>query len=113
MITLKQTASYMLKVKKLFLFCAAVSLSCALWAQNSGTTGNLKWNLATDGTLTVSGTGAMPDYGYNYYYARIKTPWNRKKVTKVIINMGVTSIGNNAFIDCINLTSITIPNSRI
>lgn len=55
-------------------------------------------------TLTVSGTGAMPS---NFKL----TKKQKKKIKKIIIKKGVTSISNNAFEDCKKVTSITIPNS--
>ena len=58
-----------------------------------------------EGTLTITGTGAMADYeGDN-------KPWNsfKSQITNVIINNGVTTIGNYAFGGCSNLKSITIP----
>ena len=68
----------------------------------------IDWNLSKDGTLTISGTGKMPDY----YYPNL-APWynDREKIKKVVIEKGVTSIGTAAFLDCTGLTSITIPNS--
>ena len=77
---------------------------------SSGTCGkNVNWTLTGDGTLTISGTGAMADYGYSDNRA----PWYgaRSQVKTVIIKNGVTSIGNDAFYDCKALTSATIPNS--
>ena len=64
------------------------------------------WDLS-DGVLTFSGTGAMPDY-----YSG-DAPWynSRSSITTVIIKEGVISIGDAAFYDCTALTSVTIPNS--
>ncbi len=66
-----------------------------------------------DGTLTVSGTGAMDDYDYNEYGEVVPSPWYNysDKITSVEIQNGITSIGNYAFYRCEELTSITIPNS--
>ena len=66
----------------------------------------ITWNLSDDGTLTISGTD-MP------LYASGRAPWyyQRDKIKKVIIENGVTSIGDNAFYACSYITSITIPNS--
>lgn len=81
---------------------------------DSGTCGdNLTWMLDSNGTLTISGTGNMWDFhefGYAYGDSR---PWysNVEDITKVIIEYGVTGIGDWAFYDCTNLTSVTIPNS--
>ncbi|MDR1563032.1 MAG: leucine-rich repeat domain-containing protein [Dysgonamonadaceae bacterium] len=71
----------------------------------SGTTGPLTWNLS-NGTLTISGEGEMPDYDDS-------VPWSSYKssITTVVIGDGVTSIGRDAFYDCIGLTSVTISES--
>ena len=68
---------------------------------------NLTFTLSEDGCLTISGTGEM------FNYKKKKTPWDEHKyrVTKVVIEKGVTSIGNLAFMDCINLNSVEISNS--
>ena len=72
----------------------------------SGTCGiNVTWKLDKDGTLTISGTGNMvPDYPAPWYdhYENIKA---------VVIEKGVTSIGNHAFSGCSNLATITIAES--
>ena len=65
---------------------------------------NLSWTLDSEGILTISGTGIMRDYNYNFW-------WTDSKVKKVIIESGVTSIGARAFSYCSNLSSITIPAS--
>ena len=69
---------------------------------------NLTWTLDADGTLNISGTGAMKDYDY---YDNPSPVYNNSNVKKVVIEDGVTSIGNAAFRNCSSLTSITIPNS--
>ena len=69
---------------------------------------NLTWKLYEDGTLTISGTGAMKDYNAD---DNLSPAYNNSKVKKVVIEDGVTSIGAYAFYECSSLTSITIPNS--
>jgi len=78
------------------------------YISQSGTCGdNLTWVLDYNGTLTISGMGAMTNWDDYTSYA----PWKsyRDNIKKVIINNGVTSIGNYAFSSCSSLTSITIP----
>ncbi len=60
-------------------------------------------------TLTISGTGAMYDYDLEMH----RTPWNSyaEQIYEVVIENGVTSIGEYAFDGCTGLTSITIPAS--
>jgi len=55
---------------------------------------NLTWNLDSDGTLTISGSGEMWDYSY---YSDV--PWynNRKSITQLVIGDSVSSIGYYAF----------------
>lgn len=71
-----------------------------------GTCGtNLTWYLDCDGVLTISGTGAMTSSANMPWYAL------RNDIKSVVINPGVTSIGNYAFYNCINLTSVSIPST--
>ncbi|MCM1531621.1 MAG: leucine-rich repeat protein [Bacteroides sp.] len=85
---------------------ALLLTSCFTYAfsQQSGTCGeNLTWTLDADGTLTISGTGAMEDYGKG------EAPWGLE-ITSLIIEKGVTNIGNYAFAECSYLTgSVTFP----
>ena len=76
-------------------------------APTSGTCGeNLTWELNLEtGTLTISGTGKMADYSNN-------NPWySNDNIKSVIIEDGITSIGNDAFYKCENLTFVSIPGS--
>ena len=60
----------------------------------SGTFDNLTWTLYDNGTLEISGEGAMTNLAnYNLY------PWHAVsyKVNKIVIGKGVTYIGNYAF----------------
>ena len=75
----------------------------------SGTCGsNLTWTLDADGTLTISGTGAMKNWTITTYGT---SDWKQSDVTSVIIEEGVTSIGNYAFNRCGNLKSVKIANT--
>ena len=80
---------------------------------SSGSCGsNLTWELDSDGTLTISGTGEMWDY-YIKPWGYRDTPWsdNCSDVKRIIIEKGVTGIGSVVFYRCNNLCSVTIPNS--
>ena len=78
------------------------------WDISQNGDGSVMATLSDDGTLTISGNGKMKDWRNSSDEA-----WdsNRKNIKNVIINNGVTSIGNFAFSDCTSLTNITIPNS--
>jgi hypothetical protein len=74
----------------------------------SGTCGEgVSWALVGH-TLTISGTGNMANYTYS-----TKAPWNAyiSSITSVVIESGVTGIGDYAFEGCSNLTSVSIPGS--
>ena len=66
---------------------------------------NATWSLV-DGVLTISGTGAMYDYTTDS-----PAPWDSQKseITSVVIEDGITSLGNYAFRGCSNLASASIP----
>ena len=68
---------------------------------------DLTWTLDDDGTLTISGTGAMD------VWEHFKTPWNlyRNNIKKVVLNGAVTNIAAYAFSNCSQLVSIEIPAS--
>lgn len=69
---------------------------------------NLTWTLDDNGTLTISGTGAMTNYIASFY-----GPWysSRNIIKEVRLGNNVTTIGNYAFYGCTSLVDITIPDS--
>ena len=92
-------------------FCALLCVTVS--AAYSGTCGdNLTWTLNDgNGTLIISGTGAMDNCANNL--GNSTAPWSglRSKIKTVVIKDGVTTIGDMAFYDCTSLTSVTIGNS--
>ena len=95
--------------KKLLLLLVCITTTVCSFAQ-SGTYGeNIKWILENDGTLTISGTGEMQGDFW------IDAPWLEYnfKITNVVIEEGVTTIGERAFTLCSNLITIIIPASVI
>lgn len=96
------------------LFAAVVMLSAMIFAVPAANAegeiaipdSDLTYTLV-DGTLTISGTGDMPDWSF------AGAPWydSRDSITAVVIEEGVTSIGGRAFYSCDGLESITIPTS--
>ena len=93
-------------------------------AAESGTCGdNLTWTHSNDGVLTISGTGPMRNYSHDDYedpeyvdilHACSTAPWSGlfgRPVKSVVIEDGVTSIGDYAFAYCKDVTSLTIPDS--
>jgi len=85
-------------MKRIILFslmlCLIVPLSIEAKKKPFGN--GLYWELKEDGTLAISGNGRMPNF------KPCKTPWYNKryKVKSIVIEEGVTSIGENAFNLC-------------
>ncbi len=75
----------------------------------SGTCGNdITWTFDdSTGELLITGTGTMKDYQSK------NSPWEAYEgdIKSVVIGSGVTTIGENLFYNCDNLTSVTIPDT--
>lgn len=74
---------------------------------DSGSCGeNATWTLKTDGTLIISGSGAVDDSS--------EYQWNDKKVKYLVIEEGITDIGESAFINFKKLTgTLKLPESLV
>ncbi len=71
---------------------------------------NVTWELSADlTTLTVKGSGAIRDYSYDDYAGWYNSAMY--SVTTLVIEEGITRIGNYAFYSLRYLKSITIPDS--
>lgn len=68
--------------------------------------GGLSWTLTKGGTLTISGSGAMPDFD-----APGDQLWNAyaDKILKIVVKDGITKVGSCAFRGS-GALSVTIPN---
>lgn len=72
----------------------------------SGSCGeDLNWALE-NGTLTISGTGKMASWT-----AEANAPWfgSRKQIQNVVLEKGVTTVGDYAFFGCTELRNVQIP----
>lgn len=95
--------------KKILIFAAVLCLLIVFFAfpasAEEGTLGsNIAWTF-DNGTLTISGSGAMAT-GSPY-------PWSQysSTTTTLIISPGITSIGRSAFSNFSALTSISLPST--
>ena len=81
-------------------------------AEGDGT--NLTWQVTKNGdsayTLTISGEGAMKDYE-DMFADDMPGGVYRDGITTIVIENGVTSLGDFAFAGCGLLTDINIPPS--
>lgn len=83
-------------------------LPISAFATESGSCGeNLMWSLE-NGTLTITGSGAMTDYEDGAL-----PPWydQRAEITAVVLPDKLTSIGDIAFFECTKLKTVAIPDS--
>lgn len=91
------------------LLCLAMLISyvpMTAYAASSGACGDgVNWTLTDDGVLTISGSGVIPDYRFvnkRPYYSITS------QIKEIVIESGVTAIGNLAFSGCENLKKLTI-----
>ena len=117
----------MKKMKRLlsaFLVLCMIAAMIPLTAR-AATGGNcgddVAWSL-NSGVLTISGTGPMDNYGEHYYeyiegerynaydYETNVAPWYAysDSIEKIVIQNGVTTIGDGAFFDLYLVTDVTI-----
>ncbi len=81
--------------------------TCGATRLEEGTCGDgVTWRIEGD-RLIISGNGAMENYSYSS-----NVPWSemKREITEIVVEEGVTSIGNYAFNGCSALTSVTIQN---
>ena len=71
-----------------------------------GWSGYTRWRLTDDGVMTFWGEGNMKNYGFGGV-----RPWqdHAGRITKVVIEEGVTAVGSGAFMDMTSLESVTLP----
>ena len=82
----------------------SVSVSAETYTGTCGT--NVNWELdTTSGVLTITGTGTMTNFSS---FKGRGNPWNSYKgsIKTIIINSGVTSIGDESFFGFTSLTSL-------
>ncbi len=94
----------------MLLLLVVVAMNCLYASVHTGSCGpNVTYSLDTETrVLTISGTGAMKDY------SKSGAPWysrNNSYIERVVIEDGVTTIGDYSFEWCYRLSSVSIPNS--
>ena len=89
-----------------------LSMAPAVWADDlSGQCGeNVTWRL-DNGWLIISGSGAMTNYSTEESF--LNAPWIQYKdnIKNVRIEAGVTTVGDNSFVLCNELSSVTLPDT--
>lgn len=79
---------------------------------------NMTWTLDSEGTLTIHGDGSMYNYGSStesHRWSVESVAWHkyRDEIRRVVIGEGITFLCPYAFQDCVNLTSVSLPDSLI
>lgn len=98
--------------KKLFrlllILCLILGLTLTAASEEPPTSGKLgdaiSWVLSEDGTLTISGTGPMPDEAIPFSFGPMP-------IKKVVIEEGITDIGKVLFQNCTLLEEVSFPES--
>lgn len=73
----------------------------------SGTWGSLSWTLDSEGRFTISGSGSMWSFSSSSTSAWLAY---KTSIKSVVVDVGVTSIGEYAFSGCSSLTSVKFKN---
>jgi hypothetical protein len=81
--------------------------SCAVCGVAMGTCGDEIWWCVQDKVLILTGVGEM----YHYDFWSNQVPWQsyQKDIVKIVVGEGITSLGTNAFCDCIQVTQVELP----
>ncbi|WP_311436051.1 leucine-rich repeat domain-containing protein [Hoylesella timonensis] len=101
-------------MRKIYMLTMSLFICMGALAGNNGSIGeNLKWAFTDDGTLTISGTGKMEhaDGNSGYAWGTDNHTLNRSLIKKVVVEEGVTTLGEYIFWDCQNLTEVSLPKS--
>ena len=84
-------------------------------------TATIKWSYNSSvKTLTLTGTGVMPDYRATNIGTNKKSPWESEKIgdstikalmKKLVVGEGITEIGEYNFFNCTALESVQLPST--
>ena len=99
----------MSRLRTFFTFCVAALCSTGIAMAETVASGTLEtglsWTLDDEGTLTITGEGAMTQWGA--FTSSGSNLAYTSSIKNVVIGAGVTSIGEYAFAFCTNLESVT------
>ncbi len=101
---MKKFLSIMLAI---FMIVSTVPMVLASAAVAEGTAGEgITWVLDSDGTLTVSGTGAISTSWY-------EPPWEEynDSITSIVVEEGITEVPDTAFVYAENLVTVSLPST--
>lgn len=100
-------------VKAVLIVMAIFCLSTAAFAEDEVAgadfnDGRMHWSISADGVLTITGDGDMPDYTNS-----TGSPWYNYSdcILRIVVEDGITKIGNSSFCHLDKMVSISLPNS--
>ena len=79
----------------------------------------VSWELYTDGTVYIKGTGAMPDFNADVTKNDSPQPWAMFRsgagnvIRKVVVEHGVTELAEQAFAYCMYIESVSLPSTLV
>lgn len=104
-IIMKKKTILIMLMTFLLLFCGAFICKAEIFSGSCGS--SIVWTLDENGTLTFTGRGAIPDYDEGdpewYQY--------KDRIYEIVINDGITHIGEYAFFMCSSVNLVSIPES--
>ena len=96
-------------------FCPAQSISLTVSEYGGECGSRATWRLTDDGVLTISGKDGIYNYGwYEEDDAYHPAPWAEEgmpAVKKLVVNSGITYIGDSAFEGLDQLVSVSLPDT--
>ncbi len=92
-------------MKRLCAVLLLALLACALCSPAAVAAPALSWVLDED-TLVLSGSGVFTDYS-----DAADAPWyaSRAQIRCIVVESGITAVGDNSFVGCENLTQVYLP----
>ena len=101
------------------MFALGINVVSAATSGQCTTTINWSYNAASK-TLTLTGTGVMPDYRATNIGTNKKSPWEENKIgddtiksimENLVVGEGITEIGEYNFFNCTKLKSVQLPST--
>lgn len=94
------------------IFALGVNSASAATSGQAGDNVNWSYNTTTN-TLTLSGTGATYNFRATNIGSNKKVPWSdyTKTMTKVVVDEGITDLGQYAFYNSVALVSVSLPST--
>lgn len=114
---MKKTSKKLLSLVLALVLAFTTGLSCLVVASGAQVTKpgpNIEYSFdEATGTFTLTGTGEMYTFRDTKIAKNGITPWSniKEEIKKVVVGEGITTIGEYAFYNCVNLTEVQLPST--